>query len=54
MQSKWKMASDAYYQAAIILKKVNNTYQAQHLLRIIRGLDTDTANKLQAKLNQTS
>ena len=54
MQSKWKQASDAYYQAALKLSKTKKTYQAQHLLRIIRGLDTETADKLQAELNQTS
>jgi len=54
MQSKWKQASDAYYQAALKLSKTKNSYQAQHLLRIIRGLDTETADKLQAELNQTS
>lgn len=54
MQSKWKKASDAYYHAAMKLNKTNNAYQAQHLLRIIRGLDTETADKLQAELNQTS
>jgi len=54
MQSKWKQASDAYYQAALKLSKTENSYQAQHLLRIIRGLDTETADKLQAELNQTS
>lgn len=54
MQSKWKLASDAYYQAALKLSKTKNSYQARHLLRIIRGLDTETADKLQAELNQTS
>lgn len=54
MQSKWKKASDAYYNAALKLNKINNAYQAQHLLRIIRGLDTETADKLQLELNQTS
>lgn len=54
MQSKWKQASDAYYQAALKLSKTKKSYQAQHLLRIIRGLDTETADKLQAELNQTS
>jgi len=54
MQSKWKQASDAYYQAALKLSKTKNAFQAQHLLRIIRGLDTETADKLQAELNQTS
>jgi len=54
MQSKWKQASDAYYQAALKLSKTKNSYQAKHLLRIIRGLDTETADKLQAELNQTS
>lgn len=54
MQAKWKKASDAYYQAAIKLSKTNNADQAQHLLRIIRGLDTETADKLQAELNHTS
>ncbi|MCW8934219.1 MAG: hypothetical protein OQK98_05795 [Gammaproteobacteria bacterium] len=54
MQSKWKLASDAYYHAALKLSKTKNAYQAQHLLRIIRGLDTETADKLQAELNHTS
>ena len=54
MQSKWKKASTAYYNAAIKLKNINQIDQALHLLRIIRGLDTDTANKLQSELQQTS
>ena len=54
MQAKWKLASDAYYHAALKLKNNDNLYQAQHLLRIIRGLDSETADKLQAELGQTS
>jgi len=54
MQAKWKLASDAYYHAALKLKNNDNLYQAQHLLRIIRGLDSETADKLQVELGQTS
>lgn len=54
MQSKWKKASDAYYHAAMKLKSINQLDQAHHLLRIIRGLDTETANKLQSELQQSS
>ncbi|HED35593.1 MAG TPA: hypothetical protein ENJ08_15470 [Gammaproteobacteria bacterium] len=54
MQSKWKKAGDAYYHAAIKLKDIKQLDQAYHLLRIIRGLDTDTANKLQIELQQSS
>ncbi len=54
MQSKWKKASEAYYHAAIKLKAINHLDQAYHLLRIIRGLDTETANKLQSELQQSS
>ena len=54
MQSKWKKASEAYYQAAIKLKSMNQVDQAYHLLRIIRGLDSITANKLQSALEQSS
>jgi len=53
-QSKWKQASDAYYHAAILLKELKHEYQAHHLLRIIRGLDTETANKLQQELHQST
>ncbi|VAW71923.1 hypothetical protein MNBD_GAMMA10-1285, partial [hydrothermal vent metagenome] len=54
MQSKWKKAGDAYYHAALKLKEIKQLDQAYHLLRIIRGLDTDTANKLQIALQQSS
>jgi len=54
MQSKWKKASEAYYHAAIKLKSINQIDQAYHLLRIIRGLDSSTANKLQSELQQSS
>jgi len=54
MQSKWKKASEAYYHAAIKLKSIKQIDQAYHLLRIIRGLDSDTANKLQSELQQSS
>lgn len=54
MQAKWKKASEAYFHAAVKLKNINQEFQAQHLLRIIRGLDTETANKLQAELYQPS
>lgn len=54
MQSKWKKASDAYYHAAMQLKTINHIDQAYHLLRIIRGLDSETANKLQTELQHSS
>ncbi len=54
MQAKWKKASEAYYHAAIKLKSINHLDQAYHLLRIIRGLDSETANKLQTELQQQS
>lgn len=54
MQAKWKKASEAYYHAAIKLKSINHIDQAYHLLRIIRGLDSETANKLKIELHQSS
>ncbi|VAW63590.1 hypothetical protein MNBD_GAMMA11-1504 [hydrothermal vent metagenome] len=54
MQSRWKKASDAYYHAAIKLKDIKHIDQAFHLLRIIRGLDTDTADRLQTELQRSS
>ena len=40
--------------AAVKLKSMNQFDQANHLLRIIRGLDSETANKLQLELQQSS
>jgi len=54
IQSKWKKASDAYYHAAVKLNSIQNIDQALHLLRIIRGLDSETANKLQSELQHSS
>ncbi len=54
MQSRWKKAGDAYYHAALKLKEIKQIDQAWHLLRIIRGLDSDTANKLQIELQHSS
>ncbi len=46
----WKQASKAYYQAAIELLNLENRDQLQHLHRVIRGLDPDTAKELINKL----
>ncbi|MCP4412979.1 MAG: tetratricopeptide repeat protein [Gammaproteobacteria bacterium] len=46
----WKQASKAYYQAAIELLNLENRDQLQHLHRVIRGLDPDTAKELLNKL----
>jgi len=49
----WKQASQAYYQAAIQLLKLENREQLHHLHRVIRGLDPDTAKELLNKLEDS-
>ena len=53
-QGKWKQAGEAYYEAAIRLLEQNNNGQAidrvSYLLRVIQGLDTESADKLKNKI----
>lgn len=52
-QGKWRQAGKAYYEAAIRFIDMDlhdNNNQIDYLLRIIQGLDADSAEKLRAKL----
>jgi len=49
-QGKWKQAGQAYYEAAIRLIDLNQPAQANYLLRIIQGLDAESADKLRQKM----
>lgn len=50
-QGKWKLAGEAYYEAAVRLLDLNKTSQVGFLLRIIQGLDTVSADKLRQKMS---
>lgn len=50
-QGKWKQAGEAYYEAALRLLELKNKEQASYLLRVIQGLDKDSANKLRQKMS---
>jgi|GEM_PF-2811528 len=47
MQGKWKQAGQSYLHAAEILVRTNQTQQLHYLLRVIQGLDPESADKLQ-------
>jgi len=48
----WRLASLAYYEAAIQLMQSENKQQLHHLHRVIQGLDPEIANKLLEKVEQ--
>jgi hypothetical protein len=48
-QGKWKQAGEAYYEAAIRLLDLKQDGQIKYLLRVIQGLDADSAEKLRQK-----
>ncbi|MCK5001535.1 MAG: hypothetical protein KAS57_00815 [Gammaproteobacteria bacterium] len=54
-QGKWKLAGEAYYEAAIRLLAQKNNDQVSnridYLLRVIQGLDTESAEKLKNKIS---
>ncbi|MDH5387131.1 MAG: tetratricopeptide repeat protein [Gammaproteobacteria bacterium] len=54
-QGKWKQAGQAYYEAAIRLLEQNKSDQAidrvSYLLRVIQGLDMESADKLKNKIS---
>lgn len=50
-QGKWKQAGEAYYQAALRLHDLNQINQVNYLLRIIQGLDKESADKLRLKMS---
>jgi len=54
-QGKWKQAGEAYYEAALrLLPQKNNTQvndRLSYLLRVIEGLDTESAEKLKSKIS---
>ena len=50
-QGKWDAAGKAYYEAAIRLLALNRNNQVNYLLRVIQGLDSDSAEKLKQKIS---
>jgi len=50
-QGKWQQAGKAYYEAAIRLLELNQTHQVNYLLRVIQGLDAESAEKLKLKIS---
>lgn len=54
-QGKWKQAGGAYYEAAVrLLGQKNNgqvTDRVSYLLRVIQGLDTESAEKLRKRIS---
>lgn len=50
-QGKWQQAGKAYYEAAIRLLDLKQTQQVNYLLRVIQGLDAESAEKLKLKIS---
>jgi len=50
-QGKWSEAGKAYYEAAIRLMDLDRNNQVNYLLRVIQGLDSDSAEKLKQKIS---
>lgn len=50
-QGKWEKAGKAYYQAAVRLLDLKQTQQVNYLLRVIQGLDIESAEKLKLKIS---
>ena len=54
-QGKWKQAGEAYYEAAVRLLEQKSNEQVvnrvSYLLRVIQGLDTESAEKLKNKIS---
>lgn len=50
-QGKWEQAGKAYYQAAVRLLDLKQTQQVNYLLRVIQGLDAESAEKLKLKIS---
>jgi len=50
-QGKWKEAGQAYYEAAVRLLALDKNIQVNYLLRVIQGLDAESAEKLKQKIS---
>ena len=50
-QGKWKEAGRAYYEAAIRLLAIKQDQQVSYLLRVIQGLDSESAEKLRHRIS---
>jgi len=50
LQGDWKQASQAYYEAALRLRKLRMNDQIHYLYLVIHGLDPETAEKLREQL----
>ena len=50
-QGKWKQAGQAYYEAAVRLLALQQANQVSYLLRVIQGLDRESAEKLRHKIS---
>ena len=51
---KWKLAGDAYYQASTRLLQSGQSTQVTYLLRVLKGLDPDLADKLEQEMQQAN
>ncbi|MCW9024606.1 MAG: hypothetical protein OQK73_07970, partial [Gammaproteobacteria bacterium] len=50
-QGKWQEAGKAYYEAAVRLIELKQPHQVNYLLRVIQGLDAESAEKLKQKMS---
>ncbi|MFK5892753.1 MAG: hypothetical protein QM504_06000 [Pseudomonadota bacterium] len=50
-QGKWKESGKAYYEAAVRLIALNKNKQIPYLMRVIQGLDAESAEKLKQKIS---
>ena len=50
-QGKWQEAGKAYYETAVRLIELKQPYQVNYLLRVIQGLDSESAEKLRLKIS---
>jgi len=48
----WSQAAEAYYRAVSLLIERGETQRAQHLLRVLHGLDADKASELEGRLRK--
>jgi tetratricopeptide (TPR) repeat protein len=48
----WSQAAEAYYHAVSLLIEGGETERAQHLLRVLHGLDADKAGELERRMRK--
>jgi len=49
----WAQAAEAYYQAVSLLIQRGEGERAQHLLKVLHGLDAEKADELEARMKRT-